>query len=298
MKLFECAGFAEPLPTRLASAVRKVAIGIRQTIAVGDQHAMVDRIVGNVARQFDESIFLVGGWDHRGFGGRLMQKRHADVSDMSGHFADQIRSIFHVWMQAGNDPAKCWIEFGNELDGSHWERDPDGFFRVASVCYRKVREISPQAPFITGSVMNFNRGPLWKKRGYEVLRDLCKFDWPLDSIQGLHPYRQEGREWPSFASDKSALAALTNLLDGRRVAITEMGWRSGEQHTDEHIAEMMGEEIEMWRNYGAVCFCHYQIQDGPTRKDDDAYGAFVPGKAGLEPKPVAAVLGEQRSVSA
>ena len=299
MRLFESAGFAEPLSKQIADAVKKVAVGIRTAVAVNDQHNRIEQIVSNAAGHFETSIFIVGGWDWRRPDGGLYQRRDADLSYMAPHLINQCRSILSVWLRTERKPSDCWIEFGNEVDGSYWKNNLGQFFNVAMACYRKVREASEHSPFITGSTMNFNKGRLWNRNGYDVMKELCAFGWPRDTLQGLHPYRQEGRGWPSFKSDAKALAALSKLLRGRRVAVTEMGWRSNEQHTDAKIAAMTREEIDMWRRFGSACFVHYQIVDAPrpNNRGEGAFGAFSAHVDGLAPKPVAEVLEAQRGLA-
>jgi hypothetical protein len=119
-----------------------------------------------------------------------------------------------------------WIEIGNELDGSYWKNHLDAFRRTAMTCYERVRSVSQEVRFITGSTMNYNKEIAWKRGGYEVLHDLCRLAWPMDTIQGLHPYRGGGRFWPSFNSERDALSELREVLRGRKLAITEMGWAS------------------------------------------------------------------------
>jgi len=296
VRIFINAGFCEPLHPEIAARCQSIANGIRTGLAIGDEHAMVAALVADTRLYFDEAVFVVGGWDWRD-GGRLVQKRNADLEPLKTHLGKQCQSLITEWGTSGGDLSKLWIEIGNELDGSYWKNHLDAFHRMALTCYERVRAISDQVRFITGSTMNFNKEFSWKRGGYEVLDELCGLSWPMDTVQGLHPYRGGGRYWPSFDSDESALAALTKVLRGRQVAITEMGWASGIGDSDELIAEMAREEMAMWRRFGAVCYVGYQAQDHakPGNVGEGGFGAFSNVVDGLEEKPWAAAVKEARA---
>lgn len=293
--LFSCAGFSNPLHDTIAAGVLATAEGIRTGPAVNDAHDWIDKIVGDAARRFASSMFVVGGWDWRLPDGSLYQRRDMNLLRDPGkeHLANQCASVLAVWKQNGRLYENCWIEIGNELDGSYWKYHLDEFHELGMACYERVRSISPFVPFVTGSTMNFDRGCLWKKKGYEILRELCRLDWPVDTLQGLHPYRTKCRqdEWPSWSSSEKALSKLAKVLRGRGVAITEMGWHFDE-FTDDEIAAFVGAELEMWDEFGAHCYAHYQIQDGPQPDNtgEGGFGAYKNIHDGFAPKPVAAVL--------
>lgn len=293
MKLFVNAGFNEPLHPAVAARCQSVARGIRTGLAVNDEHAMVATLVEDTLKYFDEAIFIVGCWDVRQ-GGKLIQDRQANLEPQAQHLANQCESLIAEWGARGGDTSKLWIEIGNELDGSYWKNDLEAFRRTAMTCYERVRSISDQVAFITGSTMNFNKEFAWKRGGHEVLAELCRLSWPRDTIQGLHPYRGGGRFWPSFDSEGEALAELRRVLRGRKVAITEMGWASGTGHIDEAIAEMMRAELAMWLEFGALCFVAYQAQDdvAPRNVGEGGFGVFANVVDGLKEKPVAKVLME------
>lgn len=293
MRLHENAGFGEPLSPELVEALEPIAHGIRTGIAVNGTHEHIEAVVGNAAEHFGESTFIVGGWDWLEDGGALYQRRDADLFPMRDHLARQCESIFAVWTQRGRPLETCWIEVGNELDGSYWKEHLSRFHQLALFLYRRVRELSPSSPFITGSTMNLNKGALWKRDGFEVLEELCRLGWPGDSLQGLHPYRQkDGRGWPSFVDDNEALEELRRILRGRRVAITEMGWQSKRGFSDRRIADFMREEIICWELAGAACFDHYQVQDAPkpNNEGEGGFGAYSAAGDGLEAKPLRAEL--------
>lgn len=297
MKLYSCAGFSHPLSDTIASGVSSTAEGIRTAIAVNDHHAWIDTIVTDAARRFETSIFVVGGWDWRALDGTLSQRRDANLLFDPGkeHLANQCTSILSVWRRLGRSYGSCWIEIGNELDGSYWKRHLGQFHELAMHCYDRVRATSADVPFITGSTMNFNRARYpWQRRGYEVLKKLCRLDWPHDTAQGLHPYRTECRqyEWPTWDSSAAALAKLTDVLRGRSVAITEMGWPSGGAFTDEEIATFVHHELVMWTTYGAQCCAPYQIQDAaiPYHLGEGGFGVFTNLADGFDEKPVTRTL--------
>lgn len=282
------AGFGEPIPENFQAKLRHVAHGPRADIAVNDHHEPIDLIVRNVKSFCDTSAFVIGGWSWRGDDGRIYQKRNENLAPMKDHLANQCRSTLAAWRQHGGRDRDCIIEIGNELDGSYWKNNLDEFFETAMTCYNAIRQMSKETPIITGSTMNFNKEPLWKKGGYEILDELCDLKWPKDTWQGLHPYRGGGREFPSFDSIEKALAELKKVLRGRPVAITEMGWASRTGHSNEKIAEMMRLEIEMWHLFGAMLFCFYQIQDAPIpeNKGEGGFGAYTNAEEGLTAKPV------------
>lgn len=297
MRLYSCAGFSHPLTDTVASGVSSTAEGIRTAIACNDHHDWIDTIVTDAATRFETSIFVVGGWDWRAADGTLSQRRDANLLDDPGkeHLASQCASILAIWRRRGRSYGSCWIEVGNELDGSYWKAHLDQFYKLAMHCYDRVRAISLDAPFITGSTMNFNRAPYpWQRRGYEVLKKLCRLDWPRDTLQGLHPYRSKCRQdqWPTWDSSIAALAKLTAVLHGRGVAITEMGWPSGGAFTDDEIATLVHDELAMWDAYGAHCFAPYQIQDEPIpwHTGEGGFGIFTNIEDGFDEKPVACVL--------
>ncbi len=183
MTLFESAGFSEVLPPAIASAVKEIAVGVRTGPAVNDEHEWVERIVANAAVHFEASTFIVGGWDWRKPDGTLEKRQNADLTPMIGHLQSQCRSILAVWEQSGRRLEDCWFEVGNELDISYWDTNLEAFHALAMACYRTVREVSPRSPFITGSTMNFNKAQFfWQRAGYEVLKELCGFAWPADTL--------------------------------------------------------------------------------------------------------------------
>jgi hypothetical protein len=257
---------------------------------------MVAALVANTRLYFDEAIFIVGGWDWRD-AGKLVQKRNADLEPLKVHLASQCKSLIAEWVNSGAQPSKLWIEIGNELDGSYWKNHLDAYHRTALTCYERVRSLSGEVNFITGSTMNLNKEFSWKRGGYEVLDDLCALSWPMDTIQGLHPYRGPGRYWPSFPNEEAALEALEKILSGRKLAITEMGWASGTGHDDDLIAEMTRVETTMWKRFGAVCYTAYQIQDAPKPNNhgEGGFGAFSSVADGLTEKPWAAAVKEARA---
>jgi hypothetical protein len=296
VKRFVSAGFGEPLIPRLGEACQRVARGIRTDVPVGDDHARVKALVRNALTYFDESVFIVGGWLWR-IDGKLVSRPDVDLEPLKDHLADQCRSLINSWRDAGADLSKLWIEIGNELDISWWGKNHlDAFHRTAMTCYERVRSLSQAPRFVTGSTSNFNKGFSWRRDGYECLDDLCELQWPKDTIQGLHPYRGPAREWPSFDNDAAALRELRKVLGGRALAITEMGWDSTpDGSTDNAIALWTRDEIAMWRDFGAECWTWFQIQDAEKPIEDrfGRYGCYSNLQDGLEPKPVAAVLGEE-----
>ena len=296
MKLFINAGFCEPLHREVALRCRDIANGNRTGLAVNDEHPMIATLAKDTLSYFDEAVFVIAGWDWRE-GGKLIQTRNADLEPMKVHLANQCESLIAEWGANGGDTSKLWIDFGNELDGSYWKNHLDAYRRTAMVSYERVRSISDQVHFITGSTMNLNKEPLWKRGGFEVLEDLCRLSWPADTIQGLHPYRGGGRFWPSFDSEGEALDELRRVLRGRKLAITEMGWASGTGHSDEAIADMTRLEIEMWRHFGALCYVGYQAQDAPKPRNmgEGGFGAFSAVSDGLTEKPWAAAVKEARA---
>lgn len=294
---FVQAGFGEVIPDAIHDKALYVAHGIRHGPAVNDEHGWIQKIVADAA-QHRQAIFLVAGWLWRDSTGTLYHRSDYDIiNELANHFANQCESIIIEWRRRGAPDWACWIEFGGELDGGFWKKRLKDYHRAAMAAYERVRFLSKEVRFITGSVMNFNRARFcWQKAGYEVLRDLCKLDWPIDTLQGLHPYRNECAqdEWPSWKSRDEMMEKLRLVLRGRDVAITEMGWHSKSDHSDEAIARYVRDEIEMWRAFRAACYCHYQIQDGPQPQNfgEGGFGAFTNLADGLEPKPVAEVLHE------
>ena len=291
MKQLVTAGFGDPLPPKFVDPVRGVATGIRTGPAVNDEHDRVAAIVKDAKKNFDDSIFIIGGWDWRLPDGSLEQRRGANLLENPGkeHLSNQCNDVVAVWRQNGGDLSRLWIEIGNELDGSYWKRNIDEFHELAMHCYDRVRSLSADVKFVTGSTMNFNKGLLWKDEGYEILEDICRTGWPADTYQGLHPYRgDEGLGWPSFDDTEDAQFALRRMLKGRKVAITEMGWSSGGNWTDEQIADFMRVEVKDWERFDAGCFVSYQIQDGkkPHNTGEGGFGAYINHEDGLDPKPV------------
>ena len=294
-RLFCSAGFSDALPDDAAAGASMISEGIRTGPAVNDHHDPLARVVVDAAKHFEASLFVVGGWDWRRDDGSLYQRRDANLLEDPGkeHLASQCASILAAWGQTGRPLSSCWIEIGNELDGSYWKRHIDEFHELAMHCYHRVRSVSEDVPFITGSTMNFNKAPWpWQKRGYEIFRDVCSFSWPGDTLQGLHPYRQEGRGWPSFNSEDEVFEELRSLLRGRGLAITEMGWHSGAEHDDDKIADMMTAELDSWSRFGAYCYTHYQIQDSdkPGNTGEGGFGAFSSLGDGFWEKPQARAL--------
>lgn len=302
---FVNAGFSQVLPLEFVEPCQYVARGIRTGPAVNDLDDWVRRLVQDTKRHFDDAIFIVGGWDWRREDGSIYQDRKAVLNDRKDHLANQCAQIVHDWREADGDESRLWIDFGNELDLTPpWKNDLDGFFRTAMASYQAVRGMSDTVNFITGSASNFNRQPggiCRSPRGLKILKELSKFDWPSDTFQGLHPYRTQSWQstWPTWGGTDEALLALRDVLKGRRLAITEMGWPSGGKFSDSEIAAMSRAEIEMWRDeFGAACYCHYQIQDS-TRPDnigEGGFGAHTAFADGLKRKPVAVVLHNQRNL--
>lgn len=297
MKIFVSAGFSSPIPSPIAKAAQLIAHGNRTSLAVNDGHDWVDTIVTDAAKRFETSIFLVGGWFWRREDGSLYQQRDANLLADPGkeHLANQCDSILHVWQQRGRSIGDCWIEIGPEVDGSYWKKHLDQFHELAMFCCERVRSISPVVPFVTGSTMNFNRAKYcWQKSGYKILKELCRLDWPSDTLQGLHPYRTDlpQNEWPSWDDWDQAQNKLTRVLRGRKVAITEMGWHSNTGFSDEQIAAFTAKEIQAWEEYGAACYDHYQVQDepAPNNAGEGGFGAYTNMIDGLKPKPVQSVL--------
>lgn len=297
-RLFSSAGFSEPLNDELAAGVLFTSEGIRTGPAVNDAHEWVEKIVADAARRFVSSVFVVGGWDWRRPDGTLFQRRDANLLEDPGkeHLANQCASILHVWKKNGRPLETCWIEIGNELDGSYWKRNLDEFHELAMACYDQVRLVSGDVPLITGSTMNFNWAGFWKKSGFEILDELCELDWPGDTLQGLHPYRTDHRQdsWPTWDSSAEALEKLRDVLRGRGVAITEMGWYSGGKFSDAEIATFVGAELKMWNEFGAYCYVDYQIQDGPQPENsgEGGFGSYTNLHDGFNPKLVAATLAD------
>lgn len=296
-----CAGYVYPIDDRHVEAVNYTAVGIRTGPCVNDSHEPIDAIVKKAAQEFSTSIFIVAGWDWRNTAvpphqeGHTFQRRDANLLEDPGkeHIANQCASILAVWKQSGREYRDCIIEIGNELDGSYWKDNLDEFFELAMHSYDRIRSITSETPIVTGSTMNFNKEPFWKKGGYEIFRELCALAWPKDTWQGLHPYRGDGgRTWPSWDSDQDALEEIARLLDGRDLAITEMGWASRTGHSDSKIAAMVAQEIQMWNDFGATCYAHYQIQDGPIPDNagEGGFGAYTSLENGLKKKPVAEPL--------
>ena len=298
MKQWVNAGFSRPLDDETAEKCQEVAEGIRTGPACNDHHEPLEAVVGDAADRFERSVFIVGGWDWRDEDGNLYQRRDQNLLEDPGklHLANQCESVLAVWKQRGRRHEDCVIEIGNELDGSYWKEHLDEYHELAMACYERVRSISSAAPFVTGSTMNFDQAPFpWQKRGYEILDELCgSFTWPDDTLQGLHPYRTRHpqSEWPTWSSSAEALARLREVLRGRGLAITEMGWHSGDTFNDDEIARFTADEIQMWERFDAYGYVHYQIQDEakPDNTGEGGFGAYTNAVDGFEAKPVAQTL--------
>lgn len=303
MILLSNAGFVYPIDDRHAEGVGYTAVGIRSGPCVNDPHEPIDAIVAKAAKLYETSLFLVGGWNWRNpeipphQPGHVWDDRDANLLEHPGkqHLANQCASILDVWKQSGREYKDCIIEIGNELDGSYWKTNLDEFFELAMHCYKRVRSISDEVPFVTGSTMNFNKAGsifCWKKSGYEIFRELNNLSWPSDTWQGLHPYRGDGRGWPSWDSDRDALEEIRDLLKGRGLAITEMGWASMTGHSNDKIALMVAQELQMWKDFGAACYIHYQIEDGaiPNNGSEGGFGAYTNIADGFAQKQVAETL--------
>lgn len=305
MRLFVVAGFSNLLEYKFIPKTQVIAHGIRTGPAVNDGHERIEKLVENTLEHFKEAIFIVGGWDWRDESiethhpGNLYQRRDANLKDMTEHLANQCTQIISNWRYFGGEDSNLWIEFGNELDLTDtWKHDIDGFYRTAMTSYETIRSLSSSVRFITGSTSNFHRKPkyqCWRSpRGWEILKKLREFDWPKDTYQGLHPYRNDlpHEQWKHWKDWNEALQRLDYILNGRRVAITEMGWHSGSKWDDFQIAEHINKEIGAWIKVNAGCYVHYQIQDSPKPANvgEGGFGAYTNIDDGLEPKQVQTVL--------
>lgn len=298
MRLFVNAGFNNPLARVLWPKVNSIAHGIRTGPAVNDGYTEISVLVANALTVAPEAIFIVGGWDWRRPNGSLYQRRDFPLVERSGNLAIQCQRIVGMWQCMGRKDENLWIEFGNELDITPgWNKDLEDFYRAAMLSYAAVRELSSEVKFITGSTSNFDRKSwgCWRSpRGWETLKKLSQFDWPADTYQGLHPYRNDltTDQWKSWKDWSEALDRLSYLLNYRKVAITEMGWSSRGKWSDLRIKDFVFREIFKWKDFGAGCYVHYQMQDAPrpNNRGEGGFGAYTSSADGLAEKYVRSAL--------
>lgn len=308
MLIYQAAGFSMPLadaPPVMGEGVRFTSAGIRTGPANNDGHEWIRPLAIDALNHGDVAIFIVAGWEWRDDSkpehspGHLIQDRKRPID--FAHTANQAQQIIHDWRFAGGKDRNLTIEIGNELDLTDvWRRGKLGKFpALVMQVYNAVRELSDEVKIVTGSVSNFRKRPnFWRsRRGFEVLECLRDAHFPRDTLQGLHPYRNDLP--PGLYHDwhrDEALDVLRGLLDGRKVAITEMGWYSGGNWTDDQIAGFVHDEIAAWRDFGADSFVFYQLQDGvrPDNSGEGGFGAFTNHVDGFEPKPVSNVLADER----
>lgn len=278
------------MPPKMWAGVNDVSSGPRTSVCLNDQAPWIRRIVEDTLTHCrdQEAIIIVGGWAYREAEGNISDRgREVPLVPWTPHLANQCEQIIKDWRRAGGRDENLWLEFGNEIDiTAGWKRNLDAFHRAAMVCYERVRSLSGLVRYVTGSTSNFRKRKLpWQSpKGYEVQKRLSKMDWPVDTYQGMHPYRDDPSSfrWEAFE----------RMLGKRKAAITEMGWASGEGHTDEAIAQFVDDEIRKWEQFGAACYDHYQIGDGaiPYNTGPEGFGAYTALDDGFEPKPVQPVL--------
>jgi hypothetical protein len=291
MKLMVSAGFGESISGEWCDRVGNISMGPRQDMPHGADDVYVRKLVENVTSRDFHAMFIIGGWMYLRDDGSV----HSDkkLQPNPEHVRDQAHQIVYEWKQKGAQESRLYIEIGNELDLSYWQEHLDDYHRMAMMCHEAVRKQSSDVRIVTGSTSNFRKkGLFWQNdHGYEILEKLCSFDWPDDTLQGLHPYRTGHRqsEWPSFSSSEDALKALRKLLHGRKLAVTEMGWHESEKWSREDVANFTQDEIKMWRDFGADVFVLYQIQDGLGSTGEDRFGAYT---AAGDPRPVAAIMSD------
>jgi hypothetical protein len=301
MKLYSSAGFANVNHPVIGQGVVETAHGMRTGLANNDGHDRIAALVEDALRWGDSHVFIVAGWDWRDeskpdhtpgaiYGDR---KTRPDVV----HIGNQAINLINDWRRAGGKDENLTIDVGNELDITDTWRGRkicefrDFFLHV----YDRIRSTSAEVKIVSASSSNWRKKPqFWRsRRGYETLKALRDMKLPADTLQGLHPYRNDlpFHEWHDW-DHTEGLEVLRDVLDGRTVAITEMGWHSRGNWNDEQIADFINAEIRMWRDFGADSFTYYQIQDGPKpdNSGEGGFGAFTSLRDGFSPKPVARVL--------
>lgn len=300
MKLYSNAGFSNPLHPVHKQAVEETAHGIRTGPANNDGHERINPLVHDAA-SFGTAVMIVAGWEWRDESipthapGNLVQDR--ETRPDLAHVSNQCENIVQAWRDAGADDSGLTIEIGNELDLTDcWKgRKLRDFKDYVMTLYGRIRGLSPEVKIVTGSTSNFRKRPRfkWSRRGYEVLRCLSEMNFPDDTLQGLHPYKNDlpPRQWHDWGYEEG-LDILRDLLGRRSLAVTEMGWHSGGDWNDDQIADFINAEIRAWREFGADSYVHYQLQDGPKPHNlgEGGFGAFTNLADGFARKPVASVL--------
>lgn len=312
MKIYQNAGFSNPLSTPgrdvngFGAAVQATSHGIRSGPANNDGHERIRPMCVDALRWGDSAIMIVAGWDWRDESKPIHSPGHM-YSDRNRkpdveHTANQAEQVIHDWRFGGGLDGNLTIEIAGELDLTDiWKgRKLSGYYDFAMRVYDRVRSLSSEVKIVTGSTSNFRQRPRFKRsrRGFEVLECLHDMGFPKDTLQGVHPYRNDLPPGLYHNWDRQgAFNVLRGLLDGRKIAITEMGWHSRGDWTNQQIAGFVRDEINSWREFGADCYVHYQIQDGrkPNNTGEGGFGAFENHEDGLTPKPVATVLREERN---
>lgn len=282
-------GAGRPIGLELLTWLREFGVkGLRQDIPVGCPDDHLAKLVGEVSAAGMLGVFIVAGWMKWGEGNYREEKISLEtVIDESERVAEAVKEFDAL--------ETSWLELGNEPDlTAGYDKDPERFATAVTQGVVHGRSVAPGARFIMGGVSNLNR-----RGGFRYLERVVKAGLPKQLIIGVHPYRSDVRPWEKFGGWKGGLEqaaqALSEVVAGRPVAVSELGWHTATQEkrflwkkrtwawTDEEIAEFFRWETEFWMGRRADPFVWYQLNDGPN---DEALHRFGVRYMDDKPKPV------------
>lgn len=281
MKLFINGGNrGEPMGQATCELLRLWGFqGARISIPLYIPEDKLAAIIGELADNHLEGLFIVGGWEvwepaHNEFGqevGKRDAHNHTDVAKQAGVVSQMMRELGCIgYIECGNEP---------DITGN---MDPQRFVDQCHASLQAVRNASQFQPFITGGVSNLS-----KRGGLKYLRK-CLAKGLLTGegnvFVGVHPYRTGLRPWEDFEGRPMAAILADVRNEAGPYAITELGWHTAENSrgrwpckekfswTDNEIRDFAEWELDLALTEGAELYAWYSINDGATDDAIDRYG--------------------------
>jgi hypothetical protein len=284
MRVFINAGFGSCIGYQSLQWLRGLGVaGVRQDVPWGAPAQYRERLIAEVGKLKLDAIWIIGGnmaYAEGGLG--WLPDNYRPSTEELCKFARDFS------MQLSCYPGHRWIiELGNEPNlerhGGPLYKDPEQFARWLHYVPAEIWSENPDIEIIAGGICGLHKRSLkYLKRVFDA------YYFPRKVIVGFHPYRTDKSFSESKKEIEEAFAEFRQIVgDGRRFAVSEIGWHSAIQKTngflpcrrkefrftDQDVADFAERELAFWMSQGAEALCWFQLNDGTNEfNPEDCFG--------------------------
>jgi hypothetical protein len=212
------AGFGAPLAAEFAGLATYGFAVARQDVWTSEDLPIATALVTEFAGAPVRPLYLIGGGHMQHANGTVLMPSELAMWTIETIEAAHTAGITNYALEIGNEP---------DIAHQVYADDPHVFAVAVRLCYDMARAHGFTGSVITGGIANLD------ERGMEYLAT-CVPTFPRGVVVGFHRYPPAGgnAETPHapYRSREDEWQHLMGVVDGRRVACTEFGYHTSEEH--------------------------------------------------------------------